>query len=59
MIEIKNKDRDWDVKLVKRTEVKVVKESQQNRKYIATTFTSAFARYVNNKDSWNNRFFDI
>ncbi|MFB9759101.1 hypothetical protein [Ectobacillus funiculus] len=28
MIEIKNKDRNWDVKLVKRTEVKVVKEIQ-------------------------------
>jgi len=27
MIEIKNKDRNWDVKLVRRTEVKVVKES--------------------------------
>ena len=27
MLEIKNKDRSWDVKLVRRTEVKVVKES--------------------------------
>ena len=28
MLEIKNKDRSWDVKLVRGTEVKVVKESQ-------------------------------
>jgi hypothetical protein len=28
LFKVLNKDRDWDVKLVKRTEVKVVKEIQ-------------------------------